>query len=403
MLLLTVYTISANSISATITQDADTSAKATVSVNLIPMLDGIVYEGELFVFVHDLSTCPSTRILINNYSMPATVEFEIGLVAIDQDCQYSSDDPPTVYGSSTVFVHVTDLNGSIVGDTVLTFDAVALDSAIDVELGLVMSTYVDPTANSSEYQRSDEPPGGYTDDTYDVDYEWAWLKAGEVHSITNLTVQWRAYSSGADKTILYFQSYARTITWNNYCVPSCVSDTNWTSCGKTPTECVTDCAAQATGNSAYEVLVQTKYRCEEWYYGPDIGNPYIEQWYYLMTPLFFNDADEGQSIPCNDCNTEHPYYASVWESWEGSPFNIGFDPETQDNTIWKITDVDFSFGFSIRELFFGVGFSIGLYESAGGTSAMPPYLQVTVNSGTLLYNWHDDGDAEKFIVHFSWI
>jgi len=166
---------------------------------------------------------------------------------------------------------------------------------------------------------------------------------------------------------------------------------------------VTDCAAQATGNSAYEVLVQTKYRCEEWYYGPDIGNPYIEQWYYLMTPLFFNDADEGQSIPCNDCNTEHPYYASVWESWEGSPFNIGFDPETQDNTIWKITDVDFSFGFSIRELFFGVGFSIGLYESAGGTSAMPPYLQVTVNSGTLLYNWHDDGDAEKFIVHFSWI
>jgi hypothetical protein len=83
MLLLTVYTISANSISATITQDADTSAKATVSVNLIPMLDGIVYEGELFVFVHDLSTCPSTRILINNYSMPATVEFEIGLVAID--------------------------------------------------------------------------------------------------------------------------------------------------------------------------------------------------------------------------------------------------------------------------------------------------------------------------------
>ena len=150
MLLLTVYAISANSISATITQDADTSAKATVSVNLIPMLDGKVYEGELFVFVHDLSTCPSTRILINNYSMPATIEFEIGLVAIDQDCQYSSDDPPTVYGSSTVFVHVTDLNSSIVGDTVLTFDAVALDSAIDVELGLVMSTYVDPTANSSE-------------------------------------------------------------------------------------------------------------------------------------------------------------------------------------------------------------------------------------------------------------
>jgi hypothetical protein len=50
-----------------------------------------------------------------------------------------------------------------------------------------------------------------------------------------------------------------------------------------------------------------------------------------------------------------------------------------------------------------VGFSIGLYESAGGTSAMPPYLQVTANSGILLYNWHDDGDAEKFIVHFSWI
>ncbi len=216
-----------------------------------------------------------------------------------------------------------------------------------------------------------------------------------------MTVRWYSVGTGSDRTVLYFQSYERTITYNIYCIPPCEYDTNWMSCGKLPARSVIGDYAESSGNNRYEVLVQTTYSCEEWYFGPDIGNPYTEQYYYFMKPTTFNDVATGSSISCSNCGTIHPGYAGTWTNGSSNPFIIGFTTDTADNYQWKFSSVDFSFGFSTRTLTFGVGVSIALYRAAGETNGAPPYLSVTVNSGSPLYYWHDGQDTTKYLAHFS--
>lgn len=113
MLFLTVCSMGAIGIGGTTAPEIDTTEKATISINLIPLLDGEEYEGALFVFVHDLSTTPSTRVLIKNLSMPGIVEFEINLVAADLCTLDSSETASNAYQSSSVYIHVTDSEGLI--------------------------------------------------------------------------------------------------------------------------------------------------------------------------------------------------------------------------------------------------------------------------------------------------
>jgi len=385
-------------INATPVKGNNVIKRVTVRIDLAPMLDGEDYKGDLLVFVHDLSTTPSTRILIENLSVSGMVEFEIGLVTLESETQDSYESQSMTYQPTSIYIHVADSKGYLTGGIALTFEAANLDNTLDVPLDLVRSVNVE-SAEPSGYPGPHEMKSGYTDSDA-IDYEYAWLKAGEVHSISGLTVRWTTVASGSDRTVLYFQSYERTITYNTYCIPPCEWDSGWSSCGKLPTRSLIGDYVQASNNNKYEVKAYIKYACEEWYFGTDPGNPYVEMYYYFMYPMTFNDIDLGSSISCGSCNTNHPGYAGTWTNGSSNPFIIGFDTDTADNTQWKFTSVSFEFSLMYKTITFGVG--INLYRAAGETGGAPPYLSVTVNSGSPLYYWHDGDDPTKYVVHFSW-
>ncbi len=399
MLFFTVCAMGAVGIDAAASLEASATGKATVSVDLAPTLNGTPYEGELYGFVHDASTDPSTRILIRNITVPGVVEFEIALVAEESGNQVDSYSSSMAYKMSSIYIHVTDPKGLVSGGIVMSFDASALDGALEAPINLVVAESVD--SDFSTYPGPHEKMDRYTD-ANETTNQTEWLKAGELHSINGITVRWCVEADGADQTVIYLQSYERTITYNLYFIPPCKYDTNWISCGKLPCYCVNDGSyAQASGNARYEVLVKTIYSCEMLYTGPDIGNPYTEQYYYFMKPVMFNDVDEGASISCNYCNTTHPGYASDWETGDNNPFHITFTRDTTDNTRWKFSSVDFSFSFGIGIIDFET--TIALYRAYGdATEGSEPFLEVTVNSGSPLYSWHDSNDPTKYIVHFSW-
>jgi len=409
ILFLAVYSMSAASINAngdcaTNTSEIDTSRRAAVSVDLKPMLDGEAYEGELIVFVHDLSTTPSTRVLIKNLHMPGTVEFEIGLIAIESENQDRSGGSSTIYRPSSIYIHISDAKGSVAGGIVATFNAVGLDDAIDVVINLARAMNVD--SDESIKYPGREAKDGCIDSVPDgIDFDQDYLIAGEVHSISGLTVRWHTVGIGSDQTILFFESYERTITYNLYCIPPCEYDTDWVSCGKLPTESLIGDSVTATGNNCYDVMAYANYSCEQWHWGPDIGNPYIEQYYYLMKPESFTDLSLGDSIVCNSdhpCNSNHPGYANTWETGGDNPFIMGFDIDINDIYEWRFSTVDFMFTFDGTDIGFGIGFSLALYRAAGDLDGEPPYLSVTVNSGSPLYYWYNANDATQYLAHFSW-
>ncbi|HRR54197.1 MAG TPA: hypothetical protein P5290_02510 [Candidatus Methanomethylicus sp.] len=398
--------IIATSNSAMTAQDSSVSARASINVNLTPMLDGEEYEGQLIVFVHDLSTTPSTRVLIENLSVLGEIEFEIGLVPIQSEIQDSSEVMSSSYLPSSVYIHVTDEKGSVAGGVAFIFDFATIEGAIPVLVNLTRLVDVDPSEANGYLSSRSVNEDSLLDVADETVYATNWTKSGEIHSISNITVQWNAEAEGADQTIIYFQSYEKTITYNNYCIPPCVYETSWTTCGKMPALCTTDCDVQVSGNGCYEVETWLTYKCEYWYFGPDIGNPYIEQEYYFMTPSNFDAARLGGVITCNDanygtyhCSASHPSYAASRSG--GDTFDLSYYEDVDDTTQWKVSEVQLSFGFSGKTMTFGIGIGITLFRAAGGAYGNTPWLTVTFTSGTLYY-WHHNNDPTQYVRHFSW-
>jgi|GEM_PF-1807326 len=383
----------------TLSSDSITYAgKIAVKINLTPCLNGKEYCGPLFVMVHDLSTTPSTRVLITNTTLPGQIEFEINKVAVDAGSSEAGNEL-AAYRSSSIYIHVTNGKGTVSGGVAVVFDAGQRDTALNVQVNLVETTC--PATDEAPLVQVPDLNGVTGTDAEAIDYEYSWLKAGEVHSIAGLTVQWKTVASGSDRTVLYHQSYDRTYTYNIYATPpTLIGDTGWVSCGKLPTRSIIGDYAQATGDNQYDVRVYVKYACEEWVFGPDIGNPYIMEYYYFMYPLTFNDVDLGSSFSCATCDTNHPIYAGTWNRGTSSnPFTIGFTTDIADNTQWKVDSVSFEFSLLYKTVSFGAG--IALYRAAGETGGAPPTLSVNVNTGDTLYYWHDGDDTTQYKAHFS--
>lgn len=371
--------------------------KIAIKVNLTPLLDDKECCEPFFVMVHDLSTTPSTRVLITNTTLPGQIEFMINKVVVDAGS--GAGDDLIACRTSSIYIHVTDGKGTVSGGVAVLFDASQEDVALNVRVDLVEAA--SPTIDEASLAQAPELDGVTGTDAEAIDYEYSWLKAGEVHSITGLTVQWTTVASGSDRTVLYHQSYDRTYTYNTYTIPpTLVGDTGWVSCGKLPTRSVIGDYAQATGDNQYDVRVYVKYACEEWVFGPDIGNPYTMEFYYFMYPLTFNDVDLDSSFSCATCDTNHPVYAGTWNRGTSSnPFTIGFTTDTADNTQWKVDSVSFEFSLMYKTVSFSS--TINLYRAAGETGGAPPTLSVNVNTGDTLYYWYDGDDTTKYKAHFS--
>lgn len=116
--------------------------------------------------------------------------------------------------------------------------------------------------------------------------------------MSGVTVQWWIQENAPNKTILYFESFERSIVYNTYSIPPYLQgDTGWVSTGKKAAESLrTDCV-HASGDSCYDVEVEVKLACEEWIIGPDIGDPYHMTYYFVEYPEFYiNKAWEFHNL-----------------------------------------------------------------------------------------------------------
>ncbi len=354
-----------------------------LNIQINPILNGDSFDGRLRIAIHDLSTCPSSRIVTDYFDSVYNAEFKVD---VNQRNPWIG-----------LYVHISDGEGKYSGGTTVYIDVQkgVNEVKLDVNLTEVMSL----SAEQSDVEMVSDgiSQGGMTDRYTDIEYEEVWLPAGEVHSIQGITVDWQVEHE--PDTILYYQSYEKTVWYNNYPTLHYVGETNWSDTGKMPTDSNFENHASVSNGAKKIVEVHIRYNCEEWWYGPDIGNPYIEEYYYFMYPDYFDAVRLGDDVSCDYCNIDHPY-GGIWTSGGDNPFGYEFENDIYDNTQWKVQGVDLSFGFSLKTLTFGFG--IALYRAGGPSSGdYAPYVIITVNSGTVLYYWYDNNDPTSYVAHFS--
>lgn len=369
----------------------------SVQIQINPQLDGADFDSPLLVFVHDMSITPSTRIVASKLDPSGIVEFTATVTTLADGS----------YAPSEYYVHIADACGTVAGGKMFILDP-AVDTATPVQVQIDLCD-VQPCPSNSTASSADVAVVEMTPlDADDTVYQYVYLKAGEVHSMSGVTVQWWIQENAPNKTILYFESFERSIVYNTYSIPPYLQgDTGWVSTGKKATGSLRTDSVYASGGSCYDVEVEVKLACEEWIIGPDIGDPYHMTYYFVEYPKSFTSIRLGNSITCNDanygtyhCGANHPYYTSIWNgSVNSNPFDIGFATDTSDNTEWKINEVDLTFGLLYGPLEFDT--TVHLIRAAGGTGGSPPKLTVYVNSGNFLYNWYHLQDDTRYIVHFS--
>jgi len=364
---------------------ADGENATTLTLQINPTLNGDPFDGELRIAIHDLSTTPSLRVVTDYFDSIYNAEFKVD---VNQRNPWIG-----------LYIHISDgdgkYSGGVIAYTYIDVQKAVNEVKLDVDLTEVMFLSVEQSdvemASDGIFQ------GGMTDSLNDVEYEEAWLPAGEVHSIQGITVDWQVERD--PDTILYYQSYEKSVWYSNYPTLHYIGETNWTDLGKMPTDSNIKNHVSVSNGAKKIVEVNVTYTCEEWWYGPDIGNPYIEEYYYFMYPDYFDAVRLGDDASCNYCNVDHPY-GGIWTSGGDNPFEYEFQNDIYDNTKWAVQSVEFSFGFSLRTLTFGFG--IALYRAGGPSSGdYAPYLIVTVNSGTTLYYWYDNNDPTSYVAHFS--
>lgn len=349
------------------------------------MLNEEPYDGKLRIAIHDLSTNPSSRIVTDNFDLVYGAQFNIN---INQNNPWIG-----------LYVHVSDGNGRYSGGN--TIYAYVKQGSNELNLEVKLSEVVSLPVEQSDISASSEGNLLERDltDYDDIEYNYTWLPAGEIHSISGITVNW-VVETTPYRTVLYYQSYEKSVYYNNYPTLHYVGETDWSDTGKMPCQSYVGTYVSASNGAKKVVEANVKYGCEEWWYGPDIGNPYVEEYYYFMKPVRFESIRLGSDISCGDCASTHPAYGNLWSSGQANPFEYAFDSDGDDNTQWKVASVSFSFGFTLRDINFGA--SISLYLAGGDeTTGIPPYLSITVNSGSTLYYWFDDDDPTSYIAHFS--
>lgn len=309
-------------------------------------------------------------------------------------------------GLSEYYVHLADVSGTVAGGKMFEVNTI-MDVVTPLEVRVDLYNVLPCDTNSVASSENIEIVDSTSLFVEDVDYKYEYLKAGEVHTISGVTVKWCVHEDIPNRTILYFDSFERSIVYNIYAQPPYMEgDTGWTPTGKKATECLTTDYAQASSGSCYDAEVQVKLVCEEWIIGPDIGDPYHMTYYFIEYPESFTQPTLGDAITCDDsygayhCGANHPYYAASWNrSINSNPFDIGFAIDTSDGTQWKATEVDITFGLSYGYLDFEV--TVHLIREGGGTNGAPPKLTVYVDSGDFLYRWYHEQDDTRYIVHFS--